>query len=139
MRGLFTRLPHELAGLPDLGMSLHEAVSEAHPSVMNANTVRCAMRIDATLLLREQTELLRDARARLAAGLAVESRDSVVIPGLRWELIADAEKHTVAMRLIGAPEWIRKNEVTRPDFWVLPLDGSVAWQFRLPVRTAGRF
>jgi hypothetical protein len=125
--------------LPDLGMSLHEAVSEAHPSAMDANTVRCAMRIHATLLLREQTELLRDARARLAAGLAVESRDSVVIPGLRWELIADAEKQTVATRLIGVPEWITKNEVTRPEFWVLPLDGSVAWQFRLPARTAGRF
>jgi hypothetical protein len=125
--------------LPDLGTSLHDAVSEANPSMWDANAVRCAMRINATLLLREQTELLRDARARLAAGQSVESYDSLVLPGVRWELIADVGKHTVATRLVGAPEWITKNAVTRPDFWVLPLDGSVAWQFRIPARTASRY
>ncbi|MEP6673118.1 MAG: hypothetical protein ABJF10_28440 [Chthoniobacter sp.] len=125
--------------LPDLGESLHEVVSEAHPSVMEFNITRAALRIHATLLLREQTELIRDARARLAAGRPVESRDSVVLPHLRWELTADAEKGTVRTRLVGAPEWIVKNEVTGPDFWVLPLDGSVAWQFHLPSRTTSRF
>lgn len=125
--------------LPDLGASLHEAVSEAHPSAMEFNVTRAALRIHATLLLREQTELIRNARARLAAGRPVESRDSVVLPHLRWELTADVEKGTVRTRLVGAPEWIVKNEVTGTDFWVLPLDGSVAWQFHLPARTTSRF
>jgi len=127
--------------LPDLGASLHNAVSDANPSIMEPNVVRPIMRIHAMLLLREQTELIRDARARLTAGRAVESRDSVVLPGLRWELTADAEKGTVATRLAGAPEWIVKNEVTGSgnDFWTLPIDGSEAWQFHLPARTAGRF
>ena len=125
--------------LPDIGASLHEAISEAHPTIMEPNNARAIMRIHATLLLREQTELIRDARARLTAGRPVESRDSVVLPGLRWELTANAEKGTVATRLAGAPEWIVKNEVTGTEFWVLPLDGSASWQFHLPARTAGRF
>ena len=59
--------------LPDFGMSLYEAVSDANPSTMDLNSCRAAMRIHATLLLREQTELIRDARARIAAGHPVES------------------------------------------------------------------
>jgi len=124
--------------LPDMGASLHNAISDANPTIMEANVVRAIMRIHATLLLREQTELIRDARARLAAGRPVESRDSVVLPGVRWELTADAEKGTVATRLTGAPPWIVKNEVTNNDFWTLPIDGSEAWQFHLPARTAGQ-
>lgn len=124
--------------LPDLGASLHEAVSNARPTVVEMNTARAIMRIYATLLVREQTELIRDARARLAAGRPVESRDSVVLPGVRWELIVDAKKGTVATRLAGAPEWIVTNAVTGKDFWVLPLDGSAAWQFRLHAPTASR-
>jgi hypothetical protein len=84
-------------------MRLHETVSTANPSAMDVNFVRASMRIHAMLLLREQTELIRNARASLAAGRPVESHDSAVLPGLRWELTADAEKNTVATRLAGAP------------------------------------
>jgi len=124
--------------LPDFGARLHAAISEASPSIVETNSGRVILRIHAILLLREQAELIRDARASLAAGHPVESRDSVVLPGRRWRLTADAEKGKVTMRLVGAPEWIVKNEVTGPDFWVMPLDGSVAWQFHLPARTASR-
>ncbi len=124
--------------LADFGESLHEAVYRAHPSMIDMNVDRAAKRIHATLLLREQTELIRDARARLAAGHPVEAHDSVVLPGLRWELTADAEKSTVTTRLTGAPEWIVTNEVTGHDFWLLPLDGSAAWQFHQPARTTSR-
>ncbi|MEO8350911.1 MAG: hypothetical protein ABI680_04215 [Chthoniobacteraceae bacterium] len=125
--------------LPDLGGSLEEAIHTANPSMLSANFSRAAKRIHATLLLREQTELIRDARARLATGRPVESRDSVVLPRVRWELSADREKDTLSIRLAGAPEWILKDEVTTNEFWVLPLDGSVAWQFHLPARTARQF
>jgi len=124
--------------LPDLGNSLHEAIVHARPSIMDINVARAAKRIYAMLLLREQTELIRDARARLAAGRPVESRDSVVLPGLRWELSGDADKGTVATRLAGPPEWIVSNEVPSHDFWLLPIDGSVGWQFHRPARTAHR-
>lgn len=124
--------------LPDFGAALHETVSTKNPTASEINVIRSAMRIHATLLLREQTELIRQARARLAAGLPVESRESVVLPATRWELIGDAQKNTVTTRLVNAPEWIVKNTVTGngADFWVLPIDGSKAWQFRQPVRTA---
>jgi hypothetical protein len=108
-----------------------------NPTMCEQNVNRSAMRMHAVLLLREQTELIRLARARLAAGLPVESRDSIVFPAARWELTADAQKNSVTTRLINAPEWIIKNTITGKgtDFWLLPLDGSVAWQFRSPART----
>jgi len=37
-----------------------------------------------------------------------------------------------------APAWIAKGVVTGNDFWVLPLDGSLAWQFRAPAHTIPR-
>ena len=125
--------------LHDFGGSLHAAVSEKNPSAWEANVARCAMRITSTLLLREQTELIREARARLAAGRPVESRASVALPHLRWELTADAAKNTVATRLVNAPQWIVDNVVVGSDFWLLPLDGSVAWQFHAPARTAAAY
>jgi hypothetical protein len=115
--------------LPDLGIGRHNAISEASPTTMEFNVSRAAMRITATQLLCEQAELIRLARARMAAGRPMEPYQSAVIPAARWELTMDAEKATVSTRLIGAPVWILRNEVTGPQFWVLPLDGSVSWQF----------
>lgn len=128
----------ETLDLADFGSAKHEAISTNNPTSAEINVIRSSMRLNATLLLREQTELIRLARARLAAGLPVESRDSIVLPSTRWELIGDAQKNTVTTRLINAPEWIVNNTVTGKgsDFWLLPLDGSIAWQFRPPARTA---
>lgn len=120
--------------LPDLGESRYEAVSEAHPTYMEFNASRAMMRITASLLLREQAELIRLARTRLATGTPMEPYQSAVIPVARWELVIDPEKATVSTRLVGTPDWILKNEVTKSDFWCLPLDGSVAWQFHRPVQ-----
>ncbi|EDY18767.1 hypothetical protein CfE428DRAFT_3804 [Chthoniobacter flavus Ellin428] len=120
---------------PDLGASLHEAISQANPSELECNIVRAAMRIHATLLLREQTELIREARARLAEGRPLETRQSVVFPQLHWELTTDAEKSSVSTRLVNAPEWIVKGEVAPKAFWTIPVDGSVAWKFHQPAQT----
>jgi hypothetical protein len=122
-------------GLADYGSSLHETVSLKNPSMCDMNISRAAMRICATLLLREQAELIRISRARLAAGRNVEPYDSAALPGVRWELNADPVKHTVSIRLANAPQWIVEQVVAPPEFWVLPIDGSVAWQFRTPSRT----
>ncbi len=117
--------------LPDLGSSSHEAISKSRPTAYEIEVPRAMMRIHATLLLREQTEIIRHARARLAAGLSVESRNSVVLPATRWEVTADAQKNSVTTRLINAPKWITENRVTgdSADFWHIPIDGSAAWQF----------
>ena len=126
------------AALPDFGAALCEAAAQKYPNHFIPNFTRCVMRLTATLLLREQTALIRDARARLAAGQPVESRPSVVLPHLRWELTADPVKNTVATRLVNAPKWIVDNDVTGhgDDFWLLPLDGHLAWQFHAPAHTA---
>lgn len=123
------------ASLPDFGASLQDAVSKANASALECNVTRAVMRIYVTLLLREQTELIRDARARLAAGRPLEGRNSVVLPFTRWELATDAERNSVTTRLVNAPEWIVKGEVAPPAFWSIPLDGSVAWKFHRPTQT----
>ncbi len=129
------------AALPDFGAALCEVASAKPPGspiITNGNFTRCVMRINATLLLREQAALIRDTRARLAAGQPVESRPSVVLPHLRWALIADPVKNTVATRLVDAPKWIVDGDITGrgDDFWLLPLDGHLAWQFHAPAHTA---
>ena len=128
----------ETLDLADFGSAKHEAISTKNPTSAEINVIRSAMRLHASLLLREQTELIRLARAHLAAGLPVQSRDSIVLPSTRWELVGDAGKNTVTTRLVNAPEWIENDTVTRPGtgFWLLPIDGSVAWQFRPPTRAA---
>jgi hypothetical protein len=124
--------------LPDFGEELQDAVSDKNRTPMENNTTRALMRIHATILLREQTELIREARARLAEGRPLESRASVALPHAHWELVADEGKNTVATRLVGAPEWVVNNVVVGRNFWALPLDGSMAWQFRAPARAASR-
>ncbi len=128
------------AALPDFGAALCAAATAknpSNPSITNGSYTRCVMRLTAILLLREQAALIRDARARLAAGQSVASRASVVLPHLRWELTVDPVKNTVATRLANAPQWVLNGDVTGhgDDFWLLPLDGTVAWQFHAPART----
>ncbi|HSI15180.1 MAG TPA: hypothetical protein VK961_24215 [Chthoniobacter sp.] len=124
--------------LPDMGVSRHNALYEAFPSIMEANVSRAWMRIAACLLVREQAELIRMSRASLATGAPMQPYQSAAVPNARWEVTIDRAKAMVATRLVGPPEWIVKNEVASPDFWCLPLDGSVSWQFhRSDQATAG--
>jgi hypothetical protein len=123
---------------PDLGARRHEAVSEANPSFVEMNTIRALERLYATLLLREQVELIRDARARLAMGKPLEARRSIVLPRLWWELRGDPERATVSTRLQNAPEWVVSKQATGDRFWALPIDGSVPWRFHRAAQTASR-
>jgi hypothetical protein len=66
--------------LSDLGAMLHERISSKNPTICEINVTRVTRRIHATLLLREQVNLIRTARERLALGESVESRDSAVLP-----------------------------------------------------------
>jgi hypothetical protein len=118
--------------LPDMGVERHTLVYDAYPTIVEANLNRAWMRIVACLLVREQTELIRMARASLATGAPMQPYQSVAVPNAHWEVTIDRTKATVATRLVGPPEWIVKNEVTSPDFWCLPLDGSGTWQFHQP-------
>jgi hypothetical protein len=116
--------------LPDFGAARATAISASRPSLFDVPSGRAILRIHATLLVREQAALIREARAAFATGQPVPSRESVVVPSLRWELTADPEQRTLAMRLSKPPEWLADPTLhVRNDFWVLPLDGTIAWQF----------
>lgn len=124
------RMAPETLAAGDFGEAKDDAISEKRPCLFDLQVTTAAKRIHATLLLREQAILIREARARLNTGQAVESRNSVVMPHLKWELTADAVNRTLTTRLVNAPEWILNKRVTAGDnFWVLPIDGSVAWKF----------
>ncbi len=124
------RLSPETAKLADFGAKLDDEISRKNPTNYDFSSTRAAMRMHATLLLREQAQIIREARARLASGQEVESRDSVVLPNVRWEVSLDAGKRSLTTRLANAPKWITDNVVTgASDFWLLPLDGSASWQF----------
>jgi hypothetical protein len=121
--------------LSDLGAMLHDRISSQDPTICEVNVTRLTRRIHATLLLREQVNLIRTARERLDLGEPVESRDSAVLPRARWEVTPDADRRTVSIRLTNAPRWVYKGDVVGSEFWVLPLDGSVPWQFRAREKT----
>jgi hypothetical protein len=123
---------------PDLGLKALEEVTQRIPSQFAPRVTRALLRIHATLLLREQSALLRLAREHMASGQPLEPRDSVVLPGRRWHFTADPVAHTVALRLDQIPTFITEQVVTDQRFWILPLDGSKSWQFRPPTRAAQR-
>ena len=127
------RLNPETAKLADFGARLDDEISRKNPTNFDFSSTRATMRMHATLLLREQAQIIREARARLASGQDVAPRDSVVLPNVRWEVFLDAGKRSVTTRLANAPKWITDNVVTGAnDFWLLPLDGSGSWQFGVP-------
>lgn len=122
----------------DLGMARFDSVIQQNAAPFILGVQRSYARIWASLLLREQTELLRIARERIATGQAPEDRDSVVLPGRRWIFTADSNTNAVSLKLDKIPVWLGKNEIAPPSFWVLPLDGSKTWQFRSAARSAAR-
>jgi len=126
----------EALRLPDFGESRHKAIS-GDKSGWGSLCVSMRMEIHASLLLREQVEMIREARRRLAEGRELESRDSVVLPGVRWEISTNAQKDAVFLRLANAPAWIASWRTSNFS-WVLPLDGSVPWQFAPSARPGGK-
>lgn len=125
---------------PDLGEAEHEAIATAHRFAGDMNPNRAFCRLNATLLLREQVALIRRARAECLTGSFTATHRSVVIPGLKWEIVLDREASMVRTRLVNPPAWVLRPDVTGPpSFWVLPIDGSVGWKLRLSTRTAAAF
>lgn len=122
----------------DLGMGRFDNVIQKNEAPFIVGVQRSYARIWASLLLREQTELLRIARERIATGQAPEDRDSVVLPGRRWSFAADTNTNTVSLKLDKIPAWLGRHEIAPSTFWVLPLDGSKTWQFRSATRSAAR-
>lgn len=124
--------------LPDLGASQHDAVYMDEFAEERDNPYRWQVQLYLMLLRREQAEVIRGARAQWIAGRGLESRDSVVFPGLRWELAPGAAKDTITLRLAGMPPWLAKSDAPRLRSWLLPLDGKVSWQFKVPASAEGK-
>ncbi|MEA3213096.1 MAG: hypothetical protein QOE70_6153 [Chthoniobacter sp.] len=114
----------------DLAEARMNGFYEQHPSVMAVNVLRAWARLHGTLLLREQTALIRSARSQLQSGVPGEPTDapSNVIPGARWKITLDRAAQTVTLKLENAPRWVTGSNAFGPGFYLLPLDGSRGWK-----------
>jgi hypothetical protein len=100
--------------------------------VFRSNWSRSWIRLNATLLLREQAELIRFARAQVQSGKSgkLGERESVVVGGAKWQITGDANASSVSLKLTPIPAWTRSHGVIDENFFLLPLDGSKSWRFR---------
>jgi hypothetical protein len=115
----------------DLGAAAMERFyDDQHVSISAVNFTRAWTRLNGTLLLHEQTALIRSARAKLQSGVPGELAElpSNVIPGAQWKITLDRAAQTVTLRLENAPRWAMHSDVLGPEFYLLPLDGSRAWK-----------
>lgn len=98
----------------------------------NADWSKSWVRLNGVLLLREQAELIRSARAQVQAGKSgnLGELESVVIPGAKWRVIGDAAVTSVSLKLTPIPVWTTNTDVLGKEFFLLPLDGSKWWKFR---------
>lgn len=115
--------------LQDLGKSKIDESEVRHPSYMNANWARAWQRLNLILLQREQAEFIRIARAKIQAGGTGDlgEYDSVIIPGSKWKIHANADTHSFNLELTPRPTWTTENTIASAEFWLLPLDGSKPW------------
>ncbi|MDB6172295.1 MAG: hypothetical protein JWL59_1606 [Chthoniobacteraceae bacterium] len=116
----------------DLGVERIEKAFSAESADYSyaMNLSRSNQRINCTLMLLEQAEMIRFARARLHEGVLQAEHSSVVIPGLKWIMAGDLETNSATLKLNRVPLWLASSEVTLADFFLLPFDGSKAWHFR---------
>jgi len=114
----------------DLGYGMMEA-ADTRRSMLIPYVERAWIRSNAYLLEREQMELIRNARAPMAAGRSGHLADwqSVVIPGAKWVVTGDAGTNSVSVKLTPIPRWITAGGALGDDFFLLPLDGSKGWKF----------
>jgi hypothetical protein len=126
----------------DLGVKKMNEIYSRYAPVLTAchsfsdmfrpNWSRSWVRLNATLLLREQAEIIRFARAQVQSGESgkVAELESVVIPGAKWQVGSDANTDSVSLKLTPTPAWASNCEVIGENFFLLPLDGSKSWKFR---------
>jgi hypothetical protein len=117
----------------DLGADKIEAIADCHPTLFYTGS-RAWLRINLTLLLREQAELIRWSRAQMQAGKSGKLGEppSVVIPTSKWLITGDAATNSVSLKLTPAPKWTTDHTVIDDAFFLLPLDGSKSWTFAKP-------
>ena len=124
--------------LPDFGEQEMTAACDRAQSLFTPNVLRAWLRLNTALVLREQAEMIRIARAQMEAGKSGDlgTHDSVVIPGVKWLLRGDASANTLTVKLTPIPQWLAENPVAGYHFWLLPLDGSEPWPLRPPQKVS---
>ena len=90
------------------------------------------VRLNATLLRREQADLIRATRERMRMGASGDlgTRDSLVVPGSKWRIIADTKTNSASLHLMPLPSWTTDTDAVEQSLFLLPPDGSKSWSFR---------
>ena len=109
----------------DLGSREMQASYLAHLTPFATDWTRPWLRINYTLLIREQAFVIRHARALKEAGKtgSLGEVPSVVIPGAKWQLAYDPDANTLAVKLTPIPRWATDKSVMGSAFFLLPLNG----------------
>lgn len=131
--------------LSDLGcQQMTEATARSAPTLTNESVfgslaemfrpqwAKSWIRLNASLLLREQAEIIRSARSQVRAGRSglVSQSKSVVVPGATWHVAANAGHDSISVRLVPVPPWTQDRDIIGDNFFLLPLDGSRPWKLK---------
>jgi len=99
----------------DLGVAKMSEICSRYAPLMTAchsfsdmfrpNWTRSWVRLNATLLLREQAEMIRFARTQVQSGKAgkLGELESVVIPGAKWQITGDTIANSASLELAPIP------------------------------------
>lgn len=116
----------------DLNAEIVEIIANRANGITIPNVNRAFHRLNVTLVLNEQLEMIRLARERFYEG-QFDAREfsSAAIPGSKWRVKIDHEQGSVSMNLEPLPAWVTDSEVisSAKNFYPLPFNGSKSWKF----------
>jgi hypothetical protein len=122
----------ELSGA-DLGVGEIDRRWERIASFLDCtpNLRRVILRVNFSLLLREQTALIQAARAQMKAGQSgvLAQWPSAMAAGSKWIVTGDAATRSVTTKLEPMPKWAAGREVVDEVFFPILPDGTTAWKF----------
>lgn len=113
---------------PDSGSARMDAIIDNH--WMMPNITRALQRVNMTFVRKEQDEMIQQARQRYYDGqFEPKEIQSLVVPGMTWQVAIDGNAGSVSTKLISAPNWVIQSSVAPPEFFSILLDGSMHWKF----------
>ncbi len=119
---------------PDLDTAAIEAAVGGKKEYYGENYHRAWNRLQVTLLIQEQANLIRLVRARLYRQQEIKPDEfpSAVVPGAHWVVIANPAALTATFQLTPVPAWATDRTIISGRYYPVSIDGTEIWQFAPP-------